>query len=1298
MEGSKLIKGLVFKKHAAHKHMATKYTKPKLMLIQGVLGHSSGLSSFNSMIHQDKDNVPKKDSMADDVKKLNHHLEVYHPNVVLMESAPRDVMENILKKGMTLVVDMKLHRLERIARYTGSSIWSANNMQGQKLKKCDMLYFEKFIEEHAQLGEGGKKPHKTLMFLEDSRKCLGCTILLKGSNIEELKKIKCVVQCAVVMACHYILEKSFLIDQEAMFSTMDSDGGSCEQDKECSTANLRVSSTERTSLPISNGFDEEVPVKSDIIDIPISGSIHQESVKVVGGGDNLNSQSEYEAVDQDVIGTLVSSAKQYMEHFLNPDCRTNNQAANDVPDTPTNYEKSPDFDNSSQGLLSSLEVVSDFEINGSDSDEFSGKKDDISAVLDSESILISMSSRNALTGTVCEQSRFSHIKFYRNFDVPLGKFLQDNVLNQSVPCKACGEQPEAHFYYYAHNNKQLTIRVKQISGASLPGESAKKLWMWSRCGKCNYEKVGGKNTTKLVLMSRAARGFSFGKLSKCGHSLDRDFLCFFGLGSMVSMFRYSPVAKYTVAVPPQKLEFNSPIKGDWLLEETVHSQATSFFAEVSGYLKKIETRFSGLSLNINGLIKEFIDIEKMLAVEEYEYEEKIKNNCRNNGQSMLKLLCLNRLRWELFLEACIWNRRLQLLLTSGYESAYSTTIRKAVSDNESVGQYTNKKSEATLPSLDHGVSQVFSDGNKYKEDVEVQTESVPGSDELDISTTIMKDSTLLSTQDLKDPGEPVMGLLYNTLISDHSITERKIPVFEEPVKNSSNAGGRFLPGKPEMQPAFNLEISRGQWIWKSFSEIREECMKVILERAHLPSFLDSRFTPLHSPEFLPTVSHIISEEASRVHIPLCNDDYVVSEYGDEISTIIACAVAFIKDVPQVAKKVSKDPKSNEGRPTSSNESIFLPRSASVPHPLSSLSSISPEPGMIHPAPSMSSMESNFSSFDGLSALESLGNSHPVVPLGVEANLGKAKYSVVCLYANEFRGLRNLSCPSELDYIASLSRCKVWDAKGGKSKAFFAKTLDNRFIIKEIKRTEFESFTKFASEYFKYMKQSFKSGNQTCLAKILGIYQVTMRQPKSGKETKHGLVVIEHLSYGRNHLSRQYDLKGALHARYTANADGSGDVLLDQNFVNDMNLSPLYVGQNAKRLLQRAVWNDTTFLNVEFFFLLSFSHIVMLEKSINVMDYSLLVGVDLKQKELVCGIIDYLRQYTLDKQLESWVKSSLVVPKNLLPTVISPKEYKKRFRKFMDTHFLTVPDQWCSRRPSNPCKLCGIPAASTQSSS
>lgn len=88
-----------------------------------------------------------------------------------------------------------------------------------------------------------------------------------------------------------------------------------------------------------------------------------------------------------------------------------------------------------------------------------------------------------------------------------------------------------------------------------------------------------------------------------------------------------------------------------------------------------------------------------------------------------------------------------------------------------------------------------------------------------------------------------------------------------------------------------------------------------------------------------------------------------------------------------------------------------------------------------------------------------------------------------------------------------------------------------------------------------------------------------------------------------------------------------------------------------------------------------SKFVSLLQSIDVMDYSLLVGVDDDSKVLILGIIDFMRQYTWDKHLESWVKASGILGgrNNASPTIISPEQYKKRFRKAMTAYFLTVPD-------------------------
>ncbi|KIZ02630.1 hypothetical protein MNEG_5325 [Monoraphidium neglectum] len=74
-----------------------------------------------------------------------------------------------------------------------------------------------------------------------------------------------------------------------------------------------------------------------------------------------------------------------------------------------------------------------------------------------------------------------------------------------------------------------------------------------------------------------------------------------------------------------------------------------------------------------------------------------------------------------------------------------------------------------------------------------------------------------------------------------------------------------------------------------------------------------------------------------------------------------------------------------------------------------------------------------------------------------------------------------------------------------------------------------------------------------------------------------------------------------------------------------------------------------------------------------MDYSLLVGVDKERNALVVAIIDFIRQYTWDKQLETWVKSSGILGGNgKEPTIISPKQYCRRFRAAISSYFTLVP--------------------------
>lgn len=89
----------------------------------------------------------------------------------------RGVQEFLLGKGITLVFDMKLSRLEKLSRCTGSNIWSFDSdLSDPKLKQCDSFHVEKFLEEHDCSEVGAKRSTKTLMFFEGCPRPLGCTV------------------------------------------------------------------------------------------------------------------------------------------------------------------------------------------------------------------------------------------------------------------------------------------------------------------------------------------------------------------------------------------------------------------------------------------------------------------------------------------------------------------------------------------------------------------------------------------------------------------------------------------------------------------------------------------------------------------------------------------------------------------------------------------------------------------------------------------------------------------------------------------------------------------------------------------------------------------------------------------------------------------------------------------------------------------------------------------------------------------------------------------------------------------
>ncbi|KAK4129432.1 hypothetical protein N657DRAFT_74231 [Parathielavia appendiculata] len=260
--------------------------------------------------------------------------------------------------------------------------------------------------------------------------------------------------------------------------------------------------------------------------------------------------------------------------------------------------------------------------------------------------------------------------------------------------------------------------------------------------------------------------------------------------------------------------------------------------------------------------------------------------------------------------------------------------------------------------------------------------------------------------------------------------------------------------------------------------------------------------------------------------------------------------------------------------------------------------------------------------------------------------GSAKMTCQIFYAEQFDALRR-KCGVADRFVESLSRCMKWDSKGGKTKSVFLKTLDERFILKSLSPSETSSFLRFAPDYFSIMAEALFHDLPSVIAKMFGFFRIFIKNPLTNTEIKLDLLVMENLFYDRC-PSRTFDLKGSMRNRKIQSTGEQNEVLLDENMVEYIYESPLFAREHSKRLLRASVFNDTLFLAKQ-----------------DVMDYSLMVAVDEVKKEIAVGIIDCIRTYTWDKQLESWIKNrGFAGGGRNRPTVTSPREYKSRFREAM----------------------------------
>jgi len=190
----------------------------------------------------------------------------------------------------------------------------------------------------------------------------------------------------------------------------------------------------------------------------------------------------------------------------------------------------------------------------------------------------------------------------------------------------------------------------------------------------------------------------------------------------------------------------------------------------------------------------------------------------------------------------------------------------------------------------------------------------------------------------------------------------------------------------------------------------------------------------------------------------------------------------------------------------------------------------------------------------------------------------------------FKKIREFSNINSEDYIKSISdKFMLLELSSpGKSGSFFYFSPDYRYLIKTVHYNEHRHFFKVLDKYYNYLE----ANPNSLIMSIYGLYRL------KADGHKMYFIVMQNVYPPNKDMHRMYDLKGSTRGRYvqppTEEKNYARTIFKDINWTDENR--HLILGPEKRKLLLDQLEKDAKFL-----------------QTMGVMDYSLLVGIHLRNK-------------------------------------------------------------------------------------
>ncbi|ESO10728.1 hypothetical protein HELRODRAFT_190147 [Helobdella robusta] len=198
-----IVDGVVMTKNVTHRKMRSDVTNPKILLLATSLEYQRVENKFSSL-------EPQILQEREFLKKSVERILQVEPDVVIVEkSVSRLANEFLFNAGVTVVSNVKPDLIRRISRMLQTNPVSSIDglVSKSALGTCQRFYVKSFPHTSGKM--------KTLMYLDGCLPKLGCSVILKGSSLKDLRRVKLILKFAIFAINHMNFELSYLMDVHA---------------------------------------------------------------------------------------------------------------------------------------------------------------------------------------------------------------------------------------------------------------------------------------------------------------------------------------------------------------------------------------------------------------------------------------------------------------------------------------------------------------------------------------------------------------------------------------------------------------------------------------------------------------------------------------------------------------------------------------------------------------------------------------------------------------------------------------------------------------------------------------------------------------------------------------------------------------------------------------------------------------------------------------------------------------------------------------------------------------------------